>query len=177
MALIKTVRGKTPIWGSDCYFAENATLVGDVEMGSQCSLWFQSVVRGDVHWIRLGDRVNVQDGAVIHATYERAPTLIGSDVSIGHRALVHGCTLEDKVLIGMGAIVMDGAVVRSHCLVAAGAVVLEGMELDSYAIYAGVPAKKVKDLSPEKFADTIERIAKAYVGYSAWFKDADTLFS
>ena len=170
MPLIKTVLGKTPQFGADCYLADNATVIGDVIMGDACSVWFQAVVRGDVHRIRLGDRVNVQDGAIIHCTYERAPTTIGSDVSIGHRAIVHGCTLHDHVLIGMGAMVMDHAVVPSHCLVAAGAVVLEGRELEPYSIYAGVPARKVKDLQPEQLADSIERIAKNYVKYARWYQ-------
>jgi len=170
MALIKSVRGFTPKFGADCYLAENATIVGDVEMGDQCSIWFQAVVRGDVHRIRMGNKVNVQDGAIIHCTYERAPTHIGNNVSIGHRALVHGCTLHDNVLIGMGAIVMDHAVVEENVLVAAGAVVLEKSVLESGHIYAGVPAKKVKALSAEQFADSVERIANNYVMYSGWFK-------
>ncbi len=170
MALIKSVRGFTPKFGNACYLAENATIIGDVEMGDQCSIWFQAVVRGDVHRIRMGNRVNVQDGAIIHCTYERAPTHIGNNVSIGHRALVHGCTLHDNVLIGMGAIVMDKAVVEENVLVAAGAVVLEKSVLESGHIYAGVPAKKVKALSSEQFADSVERIANNYVMYSNWFK-------
>ena len=171
MALIKTVRDKTPQWGDNCFFAENATIIGDVTMGESCSVWFQAVVRGDVHRITMGDRVNVQDGAIIHCTYQRAPTTIGNDVSIGHRAIVHGCTIHDQVLIGMGAMVMDHAVVPSHCLIAAGAVVLEGRELEPYSIYAGVPAKKVKELSPEQLADSIERIAQNYIKYASWYQE------
>lgn len=170
MPLIKTVRDKTPQFGNDCYLAENATIIGDVIMGDECSVWFQAVVRGDVHHIRMGNRVNVQDGAIIHCTYERAPTTIGNHVSIGHRAIVHGCTLHDHVLIGMGAMVMDHAVVPSHCLIAAGAVVLEGHELEPYSIYAGIPARKVKALSPEQMIDSIERIANNYVKYASWYK-------
>ena len=170
MALIKPVLGKRPQFGTNCYLAENATIVGNVIMGNECSVWFQAVIRGDVHYIRMGHKVNVQDGAVIHCTYQKAPTNIGNNVSIGHRAIVHGCTLRDNVLVGMGAIVMDHAVVEENVLVAAGAVVLENSHLESGYIYAGIPAKKVKKLSPETFSDTIERIANNYVMYSSWFK-------
>ncbi|MCG8328437.1 MAG: gamma carbonic anhydrase family protein [Chitinophagales bacterium] len=171
MALIKPVKGIFPQFGNDCYLAENATVVGDVVMGDECSLWFQAVVRGDVHSIRMGNKVNVQDGAVIHCTYEQAPTTIGNNVSIGHRAIVHGCTIKDNVLVGMGAIVMDHAVVEENVLIAAGAVVLENSHLESGHIYAGVPAKKVKALSPDTFKNTVERIANNYLMYSGWFKE------
>ncbi len=170
MPLIKSVRGKTPEFGKDCYLAENATIVGDVVMGKDCSVWFQAVVRGDVNQIRIGDKVNIQDAAIIHCTYQKAPTTIGNNVSIGHRAIVHGCTIHDNVLIGMGAIVMDHAVVEENCLIAAGAVVLENAHLESGFIYAGVPAKKVKALSPEMFKNSVEKIANNYVMYSSWFK-------
>jgi carbonic anhydrase/acetyltransferase-like protein (isoleucine patch superfamily) len=170
MALIKSVRGFTPQFGNNVYLAENATVIGDVIMGDDCSVWFQAVVRGDVNSIRIGNMVNIQDGAVIHCTFERTSTHIGDRVSIGHRAIVHGCTLEDNVLIGMGAIVMDNAVVESNCLIAAGAVVLENTRCESGHIYAGVPARKVKAVSPEMFADSIGRIAQAYLKYSGWFK-------
>ena len=170
MALILPVQGKLPQMGENCFLAENATVVGDVVMGDDCSVWFQAVVRGDVHYIRMGNKVNIQDGAVIHCTYQRCPTTIGNNVSIGHRALVHGCTIHDNVLVGMGAIVMDNVVVESNVLIAAGAVVLENSHLESYGIYAGVPAKRVKELSPEQFKDSIERIANAYVMYAGWFK-------
>lgn len=173
MALIKTVRGKTPQMGSNCYLAENATVLGDVLMGDDCSVWFQAVIRGDVHSIKMGNKVNVQDGAIIHCTYETAPTEIGNNVSIGHRAIVHGCTIKDNVLIGMGAIIMDHAVVESNCLVAAGAIVLENMRLESHCIYAGIPARKVKSLSPEKFDDTVKRIANNYTMYASWFQKTD----
>jgi len=139
-------------------------------MGDQCSIWFNAVVRGDVHYIRMGDKVNVQDGAIIHCTYQQAPTNIGNNVSIGHRAIVHGCTIHNNVLIGMGAIVMDGVVIEDNALIAAGAVVLENTLVESGSIYAGVPAKKVKSLSPERFKDTVERIANNYVFYAGWFK-------
>jgi carbonic anhydrase/acetyltransferase-like protein (isoleucine patch superfamily) len=170
MALILPVKGILPTFGNNCYLAENATIVGDVVTGDDCSIWFQAVVRGDVHSIRMGNKVNVQDGAVIHCTYQKAPTAIGNNVSIGHRAIVHGCTIHDNVLIGMGAIVMDHAVVESNVLIAAGAVVLENSRLDSGYIYAGVPAKQVKPLGVDTFKDTIERIANNYVMYSEWFK-------
>jgi len=170
MALIKSVRGFTPQWGNNCYLAENATLIGDLLMGDDCSVWFQAVVRGDVNSIRIGNKVNIQDGAIIHGTFERAGTNIGNQVSIGHRALVHGCTLHDNVLVGMGAIIMDNAVVEENVLIAAGAVVLENTHCESGYIYAGVPAKKVKKLSPEQFGDTIDRIANAYLKYAGWFK-------
>lgn len=171
MALIKSVRGCTPVFGANCYLAENATIVGDVVMGDDCSVWFTAVIRGDVNSIRIGNKVNVQDGAVIHATYLRASTTIGHNVSIGHRAIVHGCTLEDNVLVGMGAIVMDHAVVEENCLIAAGAVVLENTRCEAGHIYAGVPARKIKAISAEKFQDSIERIANAYVMYAGWFKE------
>ncbi len=169
MALIKTVRGKTPKQGKDCWLAENAVLTGDVEMGDECSIWFHAVIRGDVNTIKMGNKVNVQDGAIIHCTYERAATTLGNNVSVGHRAIVHGCTIHDNVLVGMGAIVMDHTVVESNVLIAAGAVVLENSHLESGYIYAGVPAKKVKKLSPEAFKDSVERIANNYVMYASWF--------
>ena len=169
MALIKEVRGKSPKQGKDCWFAENAVLAGDIEMGDECSVWFHAVIRGDVNAIKMGNKVNVQDGAIIHCTYERAATTLGNNVSIGHRAIVHGCTIHDNVLVGMGAIVMDNVVVESNVLIAAGAVVLENSHLESGYIYAGVPAKKVKKLSPEAFKDSVERIADNYVMYASWY--------
>lgn len=170
MALILPVRDIHPKYGSDCWFAENSTIVGEVEMGDECSVWFNAVVRGDVHYIKMGNRVNVQDGAVIHATYQKAPTNIGNNVSIGHNALVHGCTIHDNVLIGMGSIVMDGCVVESGSIIAAGAVLLEGTHVKAGSIYAGVPAKKVKDVSEELVKGQIDRIAQSYVMYSGWYK-------
>ena len=170
MALILPVRGFTPQFGNDCYLAENATIIGDVIMGDECSVWFTAVIRGDVNFIRMGNKVNVQDGAIIHGTYLKAGTTIGNNVSIGHRALVHGCTIHDNVLVGMGAIVMDHAVVGENCLIAAGAVVLENSVLEPGHIYAGVPAKKVKAIPPEVFSGTVERIANNYVMYAGWFK-------
>ncbi|MDG1841085.1 MAG: gamma carbonic anhydrase family protein [Crocinitomicaceae bacterium] len=171
MALIKECRGNFPKNGNDCWFAENATIVGDVVMGNQCSVWFNAVVRGDVNSIRIGDRVNIQDGAVLHCTFEKTKLHIGDNVSIGHNALVHGCTIEENVLIGMGAIVMDNCHVSSNCIIAAGAVLLEGTKVESWSIYAGVPAKKVKQLSPELFDGEVKRISNNYVKYSGWFKD------
>jgi len=171
MALIKPVNGLSPSFGDNCYLAENATVVGDVIMGHDCSVWFQAVVRGDVHSIRMGNKVNVQDGAIIHCTYQKAPTTIGNNVSIGHRAIVHGCTIHDNVLIGMGAIVMDGAVIESNSLIAAGAIVLENTVVPSGSVYAGIPAKKVKDINPQLFEGEIMRIANNYLMYAGWFKD------
>ncbi len=171
MALIKAVNGITPEFGNDCYIAENATIVGDVVMGNECSIWFNAVVRGDVNSIRMGNKVNVQDGAVIHCTYQKTKTTIGNNVSIGHNALVHGCTIHDNVLVGMGAIVMDNCEIGSNTIIAAGAVVLEGTKVESGVIYAGVPAKKVKDINQELIHGEINRIANNYVMYSSWFKD------
>ncbi|MEO1259108.1 MAG: gamma carbonic anhydrase family protein [Bacteroidota bacterium] len=172
MALIKTVRDFTPQFGRDCYLAENTTIIGDVITGDECSFWFQSVVRGDVNSIRLGNRVNVQDGAIIHGTYLKAATTIGNNVSLGHRSIVHGCTIHDNVLVGMGAIVMDHAIVEENCLIGAGAVVLEKTRCEAGHIYAGVPAKKIKQISPEIFKETVQRIAGNYVMYSAWFSES-----
>jgi carbonic anhydrase/acetyltransferase-like protein (isoleucine patch superfamily) len=171
MALIKSCRGTSPQFGDDCWLAENATVVGDVVMGDQCSVWFNAVVRGDVNSIRMGNKVNVQDGAVIHCTFEKTKVELGNNVSIGHNALVHGCTVEDNVLIGMGAIVMDNCYIESNCIIAAGSVLLENTRVESWSIYAGVPAKKVKTLSPELFKGEVQRIADNYVKYSSWFKD------
>ncbi len=172
MPVILPVEGKKPQFGNDCFIAPNATIVGDVVMGDQCSVWFNTVIRGDVNYIRMGNKVNVQDNAVIHCTYQKFPTNIGNNVSIGHTAIVHGCTLHDNVLIGMGAIVMDNAVVHSNTIIAAGAVVLENTICEAGSIYAGVPAKKVKDISQEMIHGEIDRIANNYVKYSGWFKDS-----
>ena len=168
-AIIQAVRGKSPQIPEDCFLAENSVIVGEVSMGNQCSVWFNAVIRGDVHYIRMGDKVNVQDGAVIHATYQKSPTNIGNNVSIGHNAIVHGCTIQDNVLIGMGSIVMDDCVVESNSIIAAGAVVTKGTIVESGSIYAGVPAKKVKDISTELIEGEIDRIANNYVKYSSWF--------
>ena len=170
MATILTVQGKDPQFGENCFIAPNATIAGDVTMGNDCSIWFNAVLRGDVHYIKMGNKVNVQDGAVIHATYQKYPTNIGNNVSIGHNAMVHGCTIHDNVLIGMGSIVMDDCVVESNSIIAAGAVLTQGTHVESGTIYAGVPAKKVKDISQELISGEIDRIANNYVKYSGWYK-------
>ena len=170
MPVILPVKGIMPTIPEDCFIAPNATIVGDVEMGTACSVWFNAVIRGDVNSIRIGNKVNIQDGACIHCTYEKTKTLIGNNVSIGHHALVHGCTIEDNVLVGMGAIVMDNVHIGTNTIIAAGAVVLENTKCESGSIYAGVPAKKVKDISQELIHGEIDRIANNYVMYSSWFK-------
>jgi len=170
MPIIKPVNGKSPQIPEDCYVAENATIVGEVTMGRECSVWFNAVIRGDVHYIKMGDKVNIQDGAVIHATYKTSPTTIGNNVSIGHNAIVHGCTVHDNVLIGMGSIVMDDCIIESNSIIAAGAVVTKNTRVEAGSIYAGIPAKKVKDISKELINGEINRIADNYVKYSSWFK-------
>lgn len=172
MGLIKTLKGITPELGKDCYIAENATLVGRIKAGDNCSFWFGCVLRGDVNDLVLGDRVNIQDGAVVHGTFEKSATKIGNDVTVGHNAIVHGCTIEDNVLIGMGAIVMDNAVVPSGTIVAAGAVVLENQVLEPHCIYAGTPAKKVKQLDPNASETLLKEVAAKYVMYSGWYQES-----
>jgi carbonic anhydrase/acetyltransferase-like protein (isoleucine patch superfamily) len=172
MPLLFPIHGISPSWGSGCFLAPNATLCGDVVMGDECSIWFNAVVRGDVNSIRMGNRVNVQDGAVIHCTYQKTTTQIGNNVSIGHNAIVHGCVIEDKVLVGMGAIVMDHAHIGTCSIIAAGAVVLENTVVEPYSVYAGIPAKKVKTITPELVDGEIERIAGNYVRYSSWYQSA-----
>lgn len=169
MPLIKSVNDKTPVWGNDCFIAENATIVGDVTMGHNCSVWFSTVIRGDVNYIKIGDYTNIQDGAVIHATYLKAATTIGSYVSIGHNALVHGCTLRDHVLVGMGAIIMDNTVVEEFVIIAAGAIVLENTICESGYLYAGVPAKKIKQITDEQ-RELLKKLPHNYVMYAGWFK-------
>jgi carbonic anhydrase/acetyltransferase-like protein (isoleucine patch superfamily) len=171
MAVVLPVNGKSPKFGKNIFIAPNATVVGDVTAGDDCSIWFNAVIRGDVHYIKMGNKVNVQDGAVIHCTFERNPTEIGNNVSIGHNAIVHGCTVQDNVLIGMGAIVMDRCIIHSNSIIAAGSVVLEGTVVEEGSIYAGVPAKKVKDISKELLHGEIERIANNYIKYASWFAD------
>lgn len=168
--IIKELNGIKPKFGKDCFVAENAVIVGEVTMGDQCSIWYNAVIRGDVHFIKIGNKVNVQDGAVIHATYKVSPTTIGNNVSIGHNALVHGCTIEDNVLIGMGAIVMDDCVIERHSIIAAGAVVTKNTRVEAGSVYAGVPAKKVKEVGPELLSGEIERIANNYIKYASWYK-------
>ena len=168
--LLKSVRGYTPSYGSNCFFAENATLIGDVILGDEVSVWYQAVVRGDVNSIRIGNKVNIQDGVVIHATYETAATHIGNNVSIGHNAIVHGCTLHDNVLVGMGSIVMDHCEIGSNSIIAAGAVVTQNTIVPPGSIYAGVPARKIKEIDPDLQQNEIQRIAKNYILYASWFK-------
>jgi len=171
MATILPLFDKHPQFGKNCFVAPNATIIGDVIMGDDCSIWFNAVVRGDVHYIRIGNKVNIQDGAVIHCTYEKNPTNIGNNVSIGHNAIVHGCTVRDNVLIGMGAIIMDRCDIQSNTIIAAGSVVLEGTVVEEGSIYAGVPAKKVKDIDKNMIHGEIERIANNYLKYSSWFSE------
>jgi carbonic anhydrase/acetyltransferase-like protein (isoleucine patch superfamily) len=170
MSVILPVNGIHPQWGDNCFIAPNATIVGDVIMGIDCSVWFNAVIRGDVNSIRIGNKVNIQDGAVIHCTYQKTKTIVGNNVSIGHNAIVHGCTIADNVLIGMGAIVMDDAFIGSNSIIAAGAVVLEGTHIEEGTIYAGVPAKKVKNIPQELISGQIERIAVNYLKYADWFR-------
>jgi len=171
MALILPVLGKLPVWGDECFIAENATIVGDVTMGDNCSVWFNAVIRGDVNYIRIGNNTNIQDGAVIHCTYQYAATEIGNNVSIGHNALVHGCKLHDKVLIGMGAIVMDHAVIEEYTIIAAGAIVLENTICESGFLYAGIPAKKIKPLTDQQ-KQLLDDLPARYIMYSGWFMDS-----
>ena len=168
--LLKSVRGYTPSYGSNCFFAENATLIGDVILGDEVSVWYHAIVRGDVNSIRIGNKVNIQDGVVIHATYETAATHIGNNVSIGHNAIVHGCTLHDNVLVGMGSIVMDHCEIGSNSIIAAGAVVTQNTIVPPGSIYAGVPARKIKEIDPDLQQNEIQRIAKNYILYASWFK-------
>ncbi|MFN6037759.1 MAG: gamma carbonic anhydrase family protein [Bacteroidota bacterium] len=170
MALIKSLKGIKPIFGDNCYMAENSTIVGDVVMGNDCSIWFNAVVRGDVNSIRIGNKVNIQDGAVIHCTYQKTKTIIGNNVSIGHNAIVHGCNVSDNVLIGMGAIVMDNCNIGENSIVAAGAVLVENTVVPPGTVWAGVPAKKIKDINPELQQGEIDRIANNYLMYAGWFK-------
>lgn len=171
MALIKEVRNKKPIFGKNCYLSESSSIIGDVIMGDNCSVWFNAVVRGDVHYIRIGNNVNIQDGAVIHATYQKSPTHIGNNVSIAHNAVVHGCTVKDNILIGMGAIIMDDAVVNENSIIAAGAVVKPRTVVESGSVYAGTPAKKVKDIDKKLAEGEIQRIASSYLMYASWYKE------
>ena len=169
MAIIKSLRGHTPEFGKDCFLADNAVVVGEVKMGDRCTIWFNAIIRGDVHAITIGDNTNVQDGAIIHCTYQKAKTVIGSNVSIAHNAIVHGCTVEDNVLIGMGAIVMDDAFIGKESVIAAGAVVLPGTRVEPGSIYAGMPAKRIKDIGSE-MKEVILRTARNYPMYAEWYK-------
>lgn len=173
MPVILPVKNVSPEFGSNCFIAPNATIVGDVKTGNDCSIWFNAVLRGDVNFIKLGNKVNIQDGAIIHCTYQKCGTTLGNNVSIGHNAIVHGCVIEDNVLVGMGAIVMDNAHIGSNSIIAAGAVVLENTVVESGSIYAGIPAKKVKEISQEMISGEINRIADNYMMYSSWFRDGN----
>ena len=168
--IIKKLNGKEPQFGNDCFIAENAVIIGDVVMGDNCSIWYNAIIRGDVHYIKMGNKVNVQDGAVIHCTYQKSPTNIGNNVSIAHNSIVHGCTIHDNVLVGMGSIIMDDCVIESNSIIAAGAVITKGTRVESGSVYAGMPAKKIKDISEELKSGEIERIANNYVKYSSWYK-------
>jgi len=168
--IIKKIKGILPEFGKDCFLAENCVVIGDVKMGNYCSVWYNTVIRGDVHYVRIGNKVNIQDGAVIHATYKTSPTNIGNNVSIGHNALVHGCTIKDNVLVGMGAIIMDDCIIESNSIIAAGAVVTKKTIVRSGSVFAGSPAKKIKDISEELISGEIDRIANNYVKYSGWYK-------
>ena len=168
--LIKSVLGKKPLWGKDCFFADTATVVGDVIIGDFCSIWFNTVIRGDVNKIRIGNNVNIQDGSVVHATYKKTSTSIGNHVSIGHNAVIHGCTIDDFVLIGMGSIVMDKSKISSNTIIAAGSVIIENTFVEPNSIYGGIPAKKIKNIDQSKSKKEIKRIAKNYLIYSNWYK-------
>jgi gamma-carbonic anhydrase len=169
MVLIKPVKGINPSFGSNCFLADNATITGDVIMGDDCSVWFNAVVRGDVHHIRIGNNVNIQDGAIIHCTYQKAPVNIGNNVSIAHNAIIHGCTIHDNVLIGMGAIIMDGAVIKSNSIIGAGSLVKEGTVVESGSVWAGVPAKKIKDIDQSLLEGQVNRISRNYTMYASWY--------
>lgn len=171
MGIIKSINGIEPRFGNNCFIADNAVVVGDVICGDDCSIWFSAVIRGDVHSIRIGNKVNIQDNATVHATYKVAPTEIGNNVSIAHNAVVHGCTIKDNVLIGMGAIIMDHAVIEENTIIAAGALITKGMICESGSVYGGSPAKKIKTISPELIKDEIDRIANSYLMYSGWYKN------
>jgi len=173
MALIKSLRGKTPVIGQHCFIAENAVIIGDTTIGDNCSIWYGTVLRGDVHYIKIGNNVNIQDNAVIHGTFAKSPTNIGNNVSIAHGAIIHGCTIHDNVLIGMNAVVLDDAVIHSNSIVAAGAIVTKGTVVESGSVYAGSPAKKIKDMSPELLEGEINRIAVNYHKYSGWYLESE----
>lgn len=170
MGIVKTLNGSTPTLGKDCFIAETAVLIGSVDMGDYCSIWYNAVLRGDVNWIRLGNKVNVQDNATIHCTYKKAATEVGNNVSIGHNAIVHGCTIHDNVLVGMGSVIMDKCVIGSGSIIAAGAVLTQGTVVPEGSIFAGVPARKIGEVGPELREGEIQRIAEAYITYSSWYK-------
>lgn len=171
MALIKALKGYTPKIGKNCFLAETATLIGEVEIGDNCSIWYSAVLRGDVHYIKVGNNTNIQDNATIHATYKKSPTNIGNNVTIAHGAIVHGCTIKDNVMIGMNAVVLDNVVVESNTIIAAGSVVTKGTIVEQGCVYAGIPAKKIKEIGPELLEGEINRIANAYAKYAGWYKE------
>ncbi len=171
MALIKTLNSNTPELGSNCFLAETATLIGNVKVGNNCSIWFNAVLRGDVHYIRVGNNTNIQDNVVIHATYKKSPTNIGNNVTIAHGAIVHGCTIHDNVMIGMNAVILDDAVINSNSIIAAGSVITKGTIVESGCVYAGIPAKKIKEISTELLEGEINRIASSYQMYAGWYKE------
>jgi carbonic anhydrase/acetyltransferase-like protein (isoleucine patch superfamily) len=173
MPIIKKLNGKNPVIGKNSFIAENAVIIGDVVMGTQCSVWYSAVLRGDVNYIKIGNKVNIQDGVVIHGTYKKAPTHIGNNVSIAHNATVHGCTIKDNVLIGMNAVVLDHAVIESNSIIAAGSVVTKGTVVESGSVYAGIPAVKIKNISPELVEGEIKRIADSYIMYASWYEKDD----
>ena len=173
MPLIKSVKGVSPQWGKDCWIADNATIVGDVIIGDQCTIWFNAVVRGDVHYIHIGNKVNIQDQVVIHCTYHTAPVEIGNNVSIGHSAIIHGCKIGNNVLIGMGAIIMDDVIIEDNCIIAAGAIVTKNTFIPSYSIFAGIPAKKIKNLSEEQLQKEVWDIAEHYPMYASWYNEIE----
>jgi len=173
MAIIKSLRGKTPVFGQKCFIAENAVIIGDTTLGDNCSIWYGAVIRGDVHYIKIGNNVNVQDNAVIHGTFGKSPTNIGNNVSVAHGAIVHGCTIHDNVLIGMNAVILDDAVIHSNSIIAAGAIVTKGTVIESGSVYAGSPAKKIKDISPELLEGEINRIASNYNKYAGWYNEPE----
>ena len=170
MGIVKTLNGSTPTLGKDCFIAETAVLIGSVDMGNYCSIWYNAVLRGDVNWIRLGNKVNVQDNATIHCTYKKAATEVGNNVSIGHNAIVHGCIIHDNVLVGMGSVIMDKCVIGSGSIIAAGAVLTQGTVVPEGSIFVGVPARKIGEVGPELREGEIQRIAEAYITYSSWYK-------
>lgn len=171
MALIKSVKKVFPQFGKNCFLADNATITGDVIMGDDCSIWFNAVIRGDVHSIRIGNNVNIQDGAMIHCTYQKWPVSIGNNVSIAHKAIIHGCTIHDNVLIGMGAIIMDGAIIESNSIIGAGALITEGTHVESGSVWAGLPAKKIKDIDPGLLEGQVNRISRNYNMYAGWYDE------
>lgn len=172
MPVIKSIKGIAPRIGKNTFIAENATILGDVEMGDNCSVWYNTIVRGDVHYIKIGNNVNIQDGAILHCTYQKSPVNIGNNVSIAHGAIIHGCTIHDNVLIGMGAIVMDDAVIESNSIVAAGALISQGTVVESGSVYAGVPAKKIKSIDASLLEGQVNRISKSYTMYASWHDDS-----